>query len=133
MIPEEQEEWTLVACTTCGSLVREKVNEDGTPTYKPLLERASETEPLRSAVMYYRPVFSGKTNDDTKITLYKHAEREDELWISLDEGELLPLGAAEVYTGFDLDTQLFHIQINSRVWSGMAKGNRWDLMKAQGR
>lgn len=127
---DEQEEWTLVACTTCGSLVREKVDEDGTPSYRPLLERGREVDqPGERIVKMFRPVFSGRDQNGIQITLYKHATREDEVWIDPGDGEVraLPRGV-EVYAWHNTDTGMYQIQVNSTVWSGTAIGERWHLM-----
>lgn len=43
------DEWELVSCCTCGSLVKEKVSENGTPTYDPLVRR--ETAPPSMSVV----------------------------------------------------------------------------------
>lgn len=85
----------------------------------------------------YQPVFSGTVDGsdrDQQITVYKHVDKEEELFLELGDGVLhaLPPGT-EVYTRFEMDTQRFHIQINSPVWSGQATGDRWHLMEADAR
>lgn len=85
----------------------------------------------------YQPVFSGivdGSDREQQITVYKHRDREEDLFIEFDDDVLhaLPPGT-EVYTRFDMDTQRFHIQINSPVWSGTAIGDKWQLMEADSR
>lgn len=82
----------------------------------------------------YRPVFAGFTPDGERIILYKHFQREAELHIQRPDGELWALSpGSEVHTRFEMDTQLFHIQIKSPEWSGTAAGSRWDLEEAERR
>lgn len=93
--------------------------------------KSSEQQPK-----LYRPVFSGfiVDNGEGPITVYKHVDREDELFLQLADGALHALPPdTEVYTRFELDTQKFHIQINSPIWSGRAVGDRWQLMEADSR
>lgn len=129
------EGWELVACATCGSLVQEKLDEDGTPTYRPLVEKGAPQPPMiYPTEKVYHPVFTGKSKNNRIVTIYKHRDKEDELHITVDDGELqaLPPGS-EVFTRFELETQLFIIQINSEVWSGTAIGDRWDLLTVEAR
>lgn len=132
-----EQEWSLVSCVTCGSLVFEKVSENGTPTYRPLVERGSEIDEEKIAIPgvrpKYKPVFSGHTPDGTLITVYTHVDRETEVYLDPGDGALVNLGGAEVYTRFDPAIGKYHIQINSLVWSGEAVGTKWDMLEAQSR
>lgn len=130
-----EEKWELVACAMCGSLVHEKVDEDGTPTYRPLVEKGAPYSPMiYPTEKFYHPVFSGKTQDNRKVTIYKHRDKEDEFHISLDDGDLQALSPdSEIFTRYELDTQQFIIQVNSPEWSGTAIGDRWDLLTVEAR
>lgn len=82
----------------------------------------------------YQPVFAGKTADEMKITVYKHRDSENELYISLDDGDLQALPPDSIVgMSFDLDTAIFHIRIESPVWTGTASGSKFDLIEADAR
>lgn len=81
-----------------------------------------------------RPVFTGWTAEAEEISLYQHADREEELHILLPNGELFELSpGAEVSTLFDPTSQEMRIDIVSPEWTGQAKGSKWDLLRTDAR
>lgn len=82
----------------------------------------------------YVPVFAGKTPEDEYIVLYKNIDNESELSILRPDGELWALSPdSEVFTRFELDTQLMHLMVKSSEWTGTATGSKDDILHAEAR
>jgi len=81
----------------------------------------------------YVPVFSGKTQDDEQIVLYKNATNESELHIKRPDGELWALShGSEVEMGFNPNKQLLQLSVRSPEWTGQAEGSGDDLLQERG-
>lgn len=90
------------------------------------------SSPDRVPEKVYRPVFAGKTPEDEDIVVYVHIYREEELHILRPDGELWALSpGSEVEMTFSVLTGFLSIKIESPEWTGTAKGNRIDLLKAE--
>jgi hypothetical protein len=82
----------------------------------------------------YRPVFSGRTEEDEKVVLYRRVGSMSDVYICVDDGELLAINpGGEVTWWSDSTTGKMHIQITSSVWTGTATGTRHDLIEEEAR
>jgi len=95
-----------------------------------MAKRAFAGERREMTPIKYVPVFSGKTQDDEQIVLYKNAANESELHIKRPDGELLALSlGSEVEMGFDSTTGVLRISVRSPAWTGTAEGTKNDLLQ----
>jgi hypothetical protein len=81
-----------------------------------------------------RPVFTGKTEENEEITLYQHIDRPEEIHILRPDGELWAIEpGGEITTWMDPTKNEMRVDINSNVWRGQARGQRWDLLSVDAR
>jgi len=81
-----------------------------------------------------RPVFTGRTEEGEEITLYQHVDRPEEIHILLPNEELWVIGAdGEINTWMDPVKNEMRVDINSKVWTGQARGQRWELLSVDAR
>lgn len=82
----------------------------------------------------YIPVFVGKTEDGTRIVLYRNMLMISvDLYIRVGDGEVQHLSdGAEVETWFETGYDRHHISIVSPEWNGKASGTRAELVKEEG-
>lgn len=81
-----------------------------------------------------RPVFTGRTAEKEEITLYQHIDRPEEIHILRPDGELWAIEpGGEIATWMDPTRDEMRVDVNSKVWSGVATGSRWELMQANAR
>ena len=93
-----------------------------------------------SDVKKLRPIFTGRTEEGHEISLYQHADREEELHILLppglmnDTGGLMELPSeSSVSTWYDPHSYEMRIDVISDVWTGQASGTKWELMRTDSR
>lgn len=81
----------------------------------------------------YMPVFSGTTEDDQKIVLYRSLINETELHIKVGDDVLRAISpGSEVEEWFAVDDATTHISIVSPEWTGKATGTRRALIEEKG-
>lgn len=81
-----------------------------------------------------RPVFTGTTEMGDEITLYQHVDRPEEIHILRPDGELWAVGPeGEINTWLDPTKNEMRVDINSTIWTGQARGSKWDLLQADAR
>lgn len=80
----------------------------------------------------YRPVFAGQAKDGGYVVLYKHDDREEELYLLRPDGELWALAPeAEVIMTFDGVEDRIHISVKSPEWTGEAEGSKRELIEEE--
>lgn len=81
-----------------------------------------------------RPIFTGWTAESEEITLYQHADKEEEIHILLPNGEMWVLNPGdEVSTFFDPSSNEMRVDVVSDIWTGQAKGTKWDTLRTAAR
>lgn len=81
-----------------------------------------------------RPIFTGHTNDGDEISLYQHADKPEEIHILLPNGELCALNPGdEVSTLYDATSSEMRVDVVSNIWTGMAKGTKWQTIETNPR
>lgn len=84
--------------------------------------------------MKYIPTFAGKTAEGEKIILYTHVDKDTEVYIERDDGELWALSPnAKLKIEFGISSSFINISIESPEWTGTATGSREDLMELKAR
>lgn len=83
----------------------------------------------------FMPMFSGMTEAGEKVVLYTECSRESlgVFHIRVGESELIALPAdGKMDWGEDLERFMYYIQVESSVWTGQAKGSKYDLIDEPG-
>jgi hypothetical protein len=77
----------------------------------------------------YYPVFSGRTEDGGKVVIYMNLV-DDSLHIVRPDGEFWALSLESVIEDyFNVDREIYRIEITSPEWTGQASGTRKDLLE----
>jgi hypothetical protein len=81
-----------------------------------------------------RPIFTGHTADGEEISLYQHADKPEEIHILLPNGELCALNPGdEVSTLYDAVTYEMRVDVVSDIWTGQARGTKWETIETAAR
>lgn len=99
-----------------------------------LREQMKAEEKMDESVKALRPVFTGRTDEGEEITLYQHMDRPEEIHILLPDDSLHKLeGSAVVSTWADPTKSEMRVDVNSRLWTGQARGSKWETLAEHSR